>query len=294
MPTSDVKVNTTSQLGRQLQVAGFKDLPIYVAVTVLVSFSTFWGIGMSFDYYFYRNRKYKAEEWKCQPDRWLSNSTEWHEFLLGSFNVLISSVAYGFISCYIMNGGKCTLYARPDEYGLAYLLLSVPALFIYNEAIIYYAHRMFHTPFLYRHFHKVHHRNKSPTLYGVFATHPLEFIFYQILVAWPVIVVPLHAGVFLTILLYGYYYGMMDHSGIKMDALWPWQPSTMFHDDHHRHFHCNFGTNTILFDRFHGTLRRTNRKYGEKVFGGKGTAESSENNQSEFYTYSTWNISPFK
>ena len=44
-----------------------------------------------------------------------------------------------------------------------------------------------------------------------------------------------HSVVYVVILLYGYYYGMMDHSGIKMGAVWPWQPSSMFHDDHHRY-----------------------------------------------------------
>ncbi|KAH3878107.1 uncharacterized protein LOC127873877 [Dreissena polymorpha] len=294
MPTFDVTVSSTSHLRPLSMGTWFKDLPIYVAFAVLTSFCTFWGIGMSFDFYFYKNRKDKPEQWKCQPDRWLTKSNEWHEFLLGSTNMLIGSVASGFISCYIMNGGKCTLYTRPDEYGWAYLLLSAPALFFYNEAVSYYPHRMFHTPFLYRHVHKVHHRYGSPTLYSTTAMHTLEFLVYQTLLALPVFVVPLHAVVFVPILLYGYYYGMMDHSGIKMDAVWPWQPSSMFHDDHHRHFHCNFGFNTILFDRFHGTLRRTNRKYGETVFGGKGKTEFLKNNQSEFITYSTSSIVPFK
>ena len=41
-------------------------------------------------------------------------------------------------------------------------------------------------------------------------------------------------GVYIIIVQYQYYYGMMDHSGIKMDAFWPWQPPTIFHDNHHK------------------------------------------------------------
>ena len=37
-----------------------------------------------------------------------------------------------------------------------------------------------------------------------------------------------------------------------------------------RYFHCNFGVNVTWFDRFHGTLRRKNRLYGEKTYGGAG------------------------
>ncbi|XP_052270842.1 uncharacterized protein LOC127871729 isoform X1 [Dreissena polymorpha] len=260
MPTFNVPVNSTSHLRHLLMGTWFKDLPIYVAFSVIPSLCGFWGIGIGFDFYFYKKRNDKPEQWKCQPTRWLTKPNEWHAFLLGSTNMLIGSVVSGVISCYIMNGGKCTLYTRSDAYGWAYLLLSAPALFLYNGAVIYYPHRMFHIPFLYRHVHKVHHRYGSPTLYTATAMHTLEFLVYQTLLMLPVFVVPLHAVVFVTILLYGYYYDLMDHSGIKIDSVWPWQPSTMFHDDHHRHTHCNFGLNTTLFDRFRGTLRRTNQK----------------------------------
>ena len=50
----------------------------------------------------------------------------------------------------------------------------------------------------------------------------------------------------------------------------PWQGPSMFHDDHHVHFHCNFGQCFVLWDRLHGTLRRAGRRYGVDVFGGKG------------------------
>lgn len=39
---------------------------------------------------------------------------------------------------------------------------------------------------------------------------------------------------FLFVLLYSYYYGLCDHSGIKMGAIWPWQPHSYFHDNHHK------------------------------------------------------------
>jgi hypothetical protein len=47
------------------------------------------------------------------------------------------------------------------------------------------------------------------------------------------------SAVYIPMLLYVYYYGMMDHSGIKMDALWPWQPPSIFHDNHHKYLFFN-------------------------------------------------------
>lgn len=80
------------------------------------------------------------------------------------------------------------------EYGWLYFLLSIPALFMYNEAISYYPHRFFHNPWLYKKVHKIHHRYGSPTLYSTTAMHPLEFLMYQTFLAIPVFTVPVHAG----------------------------------------------------------------------------------------------------
>lgn len=285
LQTTDATLNSTLQTRGALERFYLKDLHIYTTFAVLVSFCTFWGIGLAFDTYFYKNRKDKPKEWKCQPDRWLTKTNEWHEFFLGSANMLVGSVISGFLSCYIMNGGKNKLYMNISDYGWTYFLLSIPALFFYNEAISYYPHRIFHYPWLYKNVHKMHHRYGSPTLYSTVAMHPAEFIMYQTFLAIPIFTVPVHAVVYVVILVYGYYYGMMDHSGIKMDAIWPWQPSSLFHDDHHRYFHCNFGFNTILFDRFHGTLRRKNHKYGEKIFGGKGKADDNGSMESVYHKY---------
>ena len=56
-------------------------------------------------------------------------------------------------------------------------------------------------------------------------------------------------------------------------ARWPWQPTTTFHDDHHRYFHCNFGQHVLWFDWLFGTLRTVKRSYGEEAFGGRGVVK---------------------
>jgi lathosterol oxidase len=50
----------------------------------------------------------------------------------------------------------------------------------------------------------------------------------------------------------------------------PLHTNNGFHDDHHVYFHCNYGHHTMLFDRLHGTVRRLDRRYDEKTFGGRG------------------------
>ena len=50
----------------------------------------------------------------------------------------------------------------------------------------------------------------------------------------PMFLFPVHPIPYVTNVIYVYYFGVMDHSGIKMESIYPWQPNTTFHDEHHR------------------------------------------------------------
>lgn len=143
---------------------------------------------------------------------------------------------------------------------------------MYTEVIAYYIHKTFHRRNLYKMFHKWHHRYKAPTAFAALAMHPVEYFCYQTFLLLPMFLVPIHFVVYGIILMYLYYFGMVDHSGIKFTSWLPWQPSSMFHDDHHKYFHCNFGQNTLLFDKIHHTLRKKNNEYGETRFVDENTA----------------------
>ena len=56
------------------------------------------------------------------------------------------------------------------------------------------------------------------------------------------------------LMLYIYYHGIVDHSGINFKAHWwqPWQPDCLFHDNHHQYFHVNFGFNASAWDKVAG------------------------------------------
>lgn len=64
----------------------------------------------------------------------------------------------------------------------------------------------------------------------------------------PLIFIPVP---FYTVVFYNYIHGLLDHSGINFKAQWwqPWQPDTIFHDNHHQYFHVNFGFNMELWDK---------------------------------------------
>ena len=111
-------------------------------------------------------------------------------------------------------------------------------------------------------------------------------------------------------MIYTYYHGIIDHSGITFKkAFWqPWQPDCIFHDNHHQYFHVNFGFNIELWDKvkgrgkklfssrfqqedffwfnlprylfqIHGTYRQKDRIYREDIFYGHGKSLSDASNE---------------
>ena len=70
--------------------------------------------------------------------------------------------------------GYSRAYDRWDEYGLWYLILSVPLFLVFTDACIYWVHRIEHHPLLYKHVHKPHHKWIVPTPFASHAFHPLD------------------------------------------------------------------------------------------------------------------------
>lgn len=251
----------------------FENAHLFIVLSWVVSSVTFYGLAGYWQYAYYIKRKEEAHEWKCQPTRWLTAENERHEIMLGTFNIAFGGIISGFASAYILNGGPCSMYFSPGEHGYVYLVVSTVLVFLFQDGVAYYIHRLMHIPLLYKTIHKHHHRYHSPTAFSSTAFHPIEFTIYQCVFASPMFFVPIYSGAFIMLLFYGYYYGMIDHSGIMMDSIWPWQPESIYHDDHHKYFHTNFGFNTKLWDWAHDTMRLDSRVYGEDTFYGKGKSK---------------------
>lgn len=244
---------------------------IIVPTAIGVALVFFFGIGAFLQWRYYIKQRDTPETWKCQPKRFLKREDERHEVLLGTTNLVIGSTLSGACATYIMNGGDFSrMYYNVSDYGWAYLIATTVLTFLYQDGAAYYIHRLLHRPALYKRLHKHHHRYHSPTAFSAVAMHPVEFLWLECAMVLPIFLIPLHFMSFAGCMFYIYYYGMIDHSGVDLEAFWPWQPPVRFHDDHHKYFHVNFGFNTLLFDRYHDTLRKKTRTYSEKIFGGRG------------------------
>ena len=117
------------------------DLLLYIFYAVASSLIMYHLMCGSLQFYYYVRRRDSPEEWKCQPNRFLTRSNELHEVVVGTATMTIASVNSGLVVCWIANGNYNKLYFDVSEYGYAYLLLSVPALFFWIEAAAYYVHR---------------------------------------------------------------------------------------------------------------------------------------------------------
>ncbi|EEZ98257.2 uncharacterized protein LOC103315179 [Tribolium castaneum] len=255
-----------------LESLGLQDFWSYWMYSCLVSYLMYFVIGGFLHWYFYVRRRDRAEEWKCQPKKWLSPELERHEIILGSLTLFLNASTSALLACYIANGGYSTVYYNVADYGWLWFFLQWPVIFIYQDYVTYWMHRIYHTPFLYRNFHKLHHKYKQPTAFSVTAIHPVEALHIQLMDILPLFIIPTHWFPFYVVALYTYYHGIIDHSGVNFKAYWwqPWQPDAIFHDNHHQYFHVNFAFNIDYWDKLHGTYRRKDRVYTEDIFYGKG------------------------
>jgi lathosterol oxidase len=249
-------------------------LLLYVLAAIAGGLGLYLGVGGLFELVYYRRRRHRAAEWKLQPRRWLTPSLWRHQVLLGTFNTTCASIASGLLIYFVILPGHSALYFDHRAHSLLYTLISTVLYFLVTDCALYWAHRLFHRPAAFRRIHRWHHRYTCPSPLTAMAMHPLELTAYQTIMLAPIFLFPLHYAGVIAVLIYQNYVALVDHSGIDFQPWLPWQPPARFHDDHHVHFHVNYGQNMDLWDRIFGTYRRMGRIYGEHIFGGQGAPAS--------------------
>jgi len=224
-----------------------------------------------YHYRYYVRRRHEPEAWKCQPDRFLSADMQRTAVLAGTGNLTLTSVVTGILIYGIVSGWwKTAIYTDVADYGWTYTVLMTPVLFVMMDCINYWMHRLLHVKFLYRRFHRFHHRFVATSPYVATAMHPVEILAQQFASFVPIFLIPFHAASAVAVLVYILFFNIVGHSGVRLVSVLPWQPPSKYHDDHHALFHVNFGQHLMIWDRLFGTLRQQNRSYGEGVFGGRG------------------------
>ena len=228
----------------------------YIACALAGGFGLYLGIGGLFELLYYRRRRDRAAEWKCQPRRFADRRARRAELLLGSANLAAASIGTGLFAWWVIErGGRTAIYFDLGAHGLGFTVASALLYFAATDCALYWAHRTMHRKALYRAIHRVHHRWTAPTAFTAMAMHPVEFALYQAIMLAPLFVLPLHLVALIAVLVYQNLIALLDHSGVDLVSLLPWQPPPRFHDDHHVYVQLNYGQTLGLWDRLFGTWR---------------------------------------
>lgn len=248
-------------------------LGFYIVLATGFGLVIFHTVAGYYHYRYYVRRRDEPGRWKCQPNRFLTPELHRNAIWAGTLNLTLGGVLTGCLLYALTHDLiSAPIYTRVADYGWTYTVVSTVALFVIVDGLAYYVHRTLHIKFLFRHVHRYHHRFVATSPYVAGALHPIELLWLQAASFLPLFFIPFHAVSIAVVLVYILVFNIIDHSGVKLVSSLPWQGPSTYHDDHHAHFHCNFGQHLMIWDRMHGTLRREGRTYGREVFGGRGRA----------------------
>lgn len=141
-------------------------------------------------------------------------------------------------------------YVRPDkDLSFLKLIFDLCACNVLLEVSSFYVHRLMHTKYFYKRFHKIHHEFKLPIPMEAMYNHPGEHLVMSLL---PVFIGPIVTRAQLPVSLIWTMINLIssvtDHANIHI----PLMKSPRFHNFHHETSLGNYGI-TGLMDFIYGT-----------------------------------------
>lgn len=162
-------------------------------------------------------------------------------------------------------GGQAGVFRRVDDLsqlpgGVAWAVLSVPALLVLQDTYFYWTHRAMHHPRLYPLLHRVHHEARTPSPWTAYAFAVPEALVHAAFVPLAWLVLPLHElSVFAFLLVMitrnvqGHLSLELNRRGFTRHPLWGTLTTTTHHALHHEHAAFDFGLYFTFWDRWMGT-----------------------------------------
>jgi sterol desaturase/sphingolipid hydroxylase (fatty acid hydroxylase superfamily) len=179
-----------------------------------------------------------------------------------SASSLLIFAAIGSVVFAGVTSGHLVIYRKPEQYGWAWLALSLPAMLLWHDAYFYWTHRLLHRPWWLRHVHGVHHRSRNPSPWAAYAFHPVEALINGLVTPLALLAVPLHWSVVLAFGLHQVLRNAHGHAAVETmpqgfvrHALGRHFTTTTHHHLHHETARGNYGLWFTWWDRWCSTER---------------------------------------
>jgi Delta7-sterol 5-desaturase len=132
-------------------------------------------------------------------------------------------------------------------------VIGIVLLNAWNEIHFFAVHRLMHTPFFFRHVHKVHHRSLVPTLYSVYSFHWIEALLLSSVPLTLILFCPLSPLALAIYPLTSILLNFAGHSNVRFGN-GTGNPVKLFgtaHNEHHAKGRPNFGFATPFLDHLY-------------------------------------------
>ncbi len=162
----------------------------------------------------------------------------------------------------LLAAGRIEIYEAPLAHGLAWLLLSLPVLIVWQDFSFYCTHRLLHTRWLFRHVHGVHHRSRQPSPWAAYSMHPVEALVSGVVPLAVLLVAPVQADVLMLFIAHQVLRNAHGHAavetlprGFARHPLGRRFTTTTHHHLHHETAQGNYGLWFTWCDQLFGTER---------------------------------------
>jgi lathosterol oxidase len=187
----------------------------------------------------------------------------------------LTSLIFGVIAWSILGTplrAYTQFYTDAHQYGIVYLLLSIPVSLAIHDTYFYWMHRLMHHKSMYRIVHLVHHKSVNPSPWAAYAFHPIEAVLEAGIVPILLFCLPMHPisfFAFITLMLWINVYGHLGYELFPRSfydhPLGRWVNTSVHHNLHHERFTGNYGLYFIFWDRLMGTLREDSVEKADAV-----------------------------
>jgi lathosterol oxidase len=179
-------------------------------------------------------------------------------FIITCLNSIIQSICVDYF----------TIHKLEVSFTLYNTIISFPFYFIITDFYFYHSHRLLHLPIIYKYFHKMHHKYKSPSICASYYEHPVEH-----LLVWSIpylvlpYIIPINNIVYWIFVFYTSLLSVLGHCGNNYKLnIWYiidfqsninsyyYYTHPYHHDLHHQKTNCNYSLYFTYLDRIYNTL----------------------------------------